>query len=228
MQTVNVKDIKVKTGVTQSGPKAGDPWELIIIIGDDGSEFTTFDKKAKEVGIGGIIELEPVLKSGKVNFSKFSITKKGQAPAPEATSNGESPEKRKSIEQQKAAELAITAYVGLHKVDLPPDVANKVINAFEKALDWCIGNLDKPAAPEKAKPDKPKEASTKAAMESGNFENVGQLITACNQRYGMDRSAVLVAARDINPQVVEPKDITDFDILWAKICTEAYKGKADG
>ena len=104
MQTVNVTDIKVKTGVTKTGAKAGEPWELIIIIGDDGSEFTTFDKKAKEVGIGGVMELEPVLKGGKVNFTKFTITKKGQAPAPSGTSNGgEAPEKRQSIEDQNRA-----------------------------------------------------------------------------------------------------------------------------
>lgn len=104
MQTVNVTDIKVKEGIVKSGPKTGDPWELIIIIGDDGSEFTTFDKKAKEVGIGGVIELEPVIKAGKTNFTKFNIISKGKAAAPTpGPSGGDSPEKQESIENQVRA-----------------------------------------------------------------------------------------------------------------------------
>ncbi len=102
MQTVNVTDIKVKDGVTTEGARAGQKWELVIITGDDGSEFTTFDTKAKEVGVGGVIELEPVLKGGKVNFTKFKIISKGtpvsQASMGARSNGGDSPEKRKSIE----------------------------------------------------------------------------------------------------------------------------------
>jgi len=66
---IKVKDIKVKTGTTSSGKNAGKPWKLIIITGEDGSEFTTFDTGAEEVGVGGVIALEPIIKAGKVNFT---------------------------------------------------------------------------------------------------------------------------------------------------------------
>lgn len=144
MQTVNVTDIKVKTGVTKTGPKAGDPWELVIIIGDDGSEFTTFDKAAKEVGIGGIIELEPVIKAGKTNFTKFTIKKKGQAPAPSAT-NEETPVKGQSIEDQNRAGHITNLWI-----------ADKITNGDElvKKLRTWLNKIDSSEIEKKAETSK--------------------------------------------------------------------------
>ena len=58
MQQVRVKEIKSKTGKIKTGARAGQDYELIIIIAEDGSEFTTFDTGIKEVGTGGLLELE--------------------------------------------------------------------------------------------------------------------------------------------------------------------------
>ena len=150
MQIVNVADIKVKEGITKTGPKAGKPWELIIIIGDDNSEFTTFDKSAKEVGIGGVLELEPVIKAGKTNFTKFTIKKKGQAPAPVATSGGgDSLEKRQSIESQTRAYII----ADLYKAEKLEAGSSQV----KSLLVW----LDKLGSPAK-KPEAPKPEATKS------------------------------------------------------------------
>ena len=204
MQTVNVADIKVKTGTVKSGAKEGEPWELIIIIGDDGSEFTTFDRKAKEVGIGGVIELEPVLKGGKVNFTKFTITKRGQAQAPGPTStgftNGDSPEKRKSIEDQTRAERITELWIAGKLTD--EDIL------VSKLRDW----LEKlGAAVAEKKPESAKATSEKQTTEPGHFENAGQFMAAVQKDFGMNQEAVKTRFG------CAAKDIADLDTAWADL-----------
>ena len=200
MQIVNVTDIKIKTGVTKTGAKAGDPWELIIIVGDDGSEFTTFDKAAKEVGIGGIIELEPVIKAGKTNFTKFTIKKKGQAPAPSVTSE-ETPVKRQSIEDQNRAGHITTLWI-----------AGKIKDEDQlvtKLRAW----LDKLGAPEK-KPA-PEKTGKKGAPTEGNevappLKNVGELFARA-AKFGLSARDVCEAAG-----AGKREDIKDLDVAWVE------------
>ncbi len=142
MQKVKVKDIKVKTGVTKSGQNEGKPWELIIIIGEDGSEFTTFDTGAKEVGIGGVIELNPVIKAGKTNFTEFKILEKGgAAQGPQKSTNGDMTkddwEKKQKIE--RASYEAQTAFKGA--IELA--IADKIISLpfMDAAIAWGLKKL---------------------------------------------------------------------------------------
>lgn len=204
MQIVNVTDIKMKTGVTKTGPKAGDPWELIIIIGDDGSEFTTFDKAAKEVGIGGIIELEPVIKAGKTNFTNFTIKKKGQTPAPSASSAGEeTPVKRQSIEDQNRAGHITTLWIAGKITD--DDSLVKKLRAWLEKLD----TQEKKAASPMAKAE---EKGAKAPSAEGNgvppLKNVGELFARA-AKFGLSTRDVCEAVG-----VGTREDIIDFDEAW--------------
>ncbi len=205
MQTVNVADIKVIDGITKSGPKEGEKWELIIIIGDDGSEFTTFDRKAKEVGIGGVIELEPVLKGGKVNFTKFTITKRGQAQAPGPTStgftNGDSPEKRKSIEDQTRAERITELWIAGKLTD--EDIL------VSKLRDW----LEKLGTAITTKPQAEKVSSS-SSTGAPPLKTVGELFTRAS-KFGLSSRDVCEAVG-----VLKGEDIIDFDEAWVATATK--------
>ena len=206
MQTVNVTDIQVKNGITESGPRAGQKWELIIIVGNDGSEFRSFDTKVKEVGIGGVMEIEPVVKDGRTNIKKFTITKKGQPVAlSEASSNGEPPEKRQSIEDQTRAYII----ADLFKAEKLEAGSSQVVSL----LAW----LDKLGTPESEKkaeaptPKAEKEAAVSTPAEGepwSRLENVGQLFTRA-QSFGL-------SSRDVYESVgvVKPEEIIDLDEAW--------------
>ncbi len=185
MQIVNVTDIKIKTGVTKTGAKAGEPWELIIIVGEDGSEFTTFDKAAKEVGIGGILELEPVIKAGKTNFTKFTIKKKGQAPV--ASTNGGKADmttemwdekqriERDSIESQTRAER-ITELLIAGQVDWNDKLGMKLRTWLEK-LGTSVGDKKAQDTTEDLWPKDPPNAAraAKEAEEAAELRLTGNV-----------------------------------------------------
>lgn len=204
MQIVNVTDIKIKTGVTKTGAKAGDPWELIIIIGDDGSEFTTFDKAAKEVGIGGIIELEPVIKAGKTNFTKFTIKKKGQAPVLSATSTSEeTPVKRQSIEDQNRAGHITNLWIAGKITDDDPLV---------KKLRTWLDKIGTPVAEKKAESGGAKTEKQRQPSADGNgappLKNVGELFARA-AKFGISPRDVCEAVG-----VGKREEIIDFDEAW--------------
>lgn len=202
MQIVNVTDIKIKTGITRTGAKAGDPWELIIIIGDDGSEFTTFDKAAKEVGIGGIIELEPVIKAGKTNFTKFTIKKKGQAPAPSATSSSEeTPIKRQSIEDQNRAGHITNLWIA-GKIKDDDSLVKKLRTWLEK-----LGTQEKKAESGGAKTEE-ETAKQPSAPTAPPLKNVGELFARA-AKFGLSPRDVCEAAG-----IGKREDIQDFDAAW--------------
>jgi len=81
MQRVTVANIKTKTGTGGRGP-----WTLVILTGDDGAEFTSFDKALENLSKGTIIELEPEIttKDGKtkVNIKEWKLISEGTPPAP--------------------------------------------------------------------------------------------------------------------------------------------------
>ncbi len=159
MQTITVKDIRVKTGITKSGQNEGKPWELVIIIGQDGSEFTTFDTAVKDVGIGGVLEAEVEVKNGKTNIKSFRILTKGTASAPVAA--GPAPQangfpdmsKEDWAEKQRierASFEAQTAFKGLMEVagqiisggGDPVQTASPLFNEnYTLAMAWAKGKI---------------------------------------------------------------------------------------
>ncbi len=183
MQIVNVADIKVKEGVTAEGTRAGQKWQLVIITGDDGSEFTTFDIKAKEVGIGGVIELEPVIKNGKTNFTKFTIKKKGVAPVPAATIGGDdSPVKRNSIENQSRAERITELWIAGKIAD-----DDSLVTKLRAWLDQLGSAKAEPKAELVTNPKEQPKTETKIPE---TFKNVGEFLTAMKQK-GLSRTEVV-------------------------------------
>ncbi len=192
---VTVKDIKVKEGTTKAGANAGKLWKLIILTGQDGSEFTTFDASAQEVGIGGVIELEPVIKAGKINFTEFKIIQKGSFQT--APGNGKTDSMTPELwEEKDKRELwsreANACFMGL------PDLINcqptdeKGKQARNSALDYAVAHFNgqsvvkqasKPSEvpkPEATKPaSKPAKSTAEVTEEDLSgivFENAGALL----------------------------------------------------
>ncbi len=64
---ITIKSVRsVKTGTNKKGE-----WELIAVVSQKGTEYTTFDKKVKHLGEGSVIEIgEPEEKDGKFSFAK--------------------------------------------------------------------------------------------------------------------------------------------------------------
>jgi hypothetical protein len=73
---IEVKSAQVvKTGTSKKGP-----WELIRVVTPNGTEYTTFDKKAKHQGPGAIIDIGlPKIEKGKISFEEIvKVVKEGQ------------------------------------------------------------------------------------------------------------------------------------------------------
>lgn len=129
----------VKTGANKNGE-----WELIRVTSQDNTEYTTFDKKAKHLTNGSVIEFEPIIKEGKLSFKVFKLISEGQVstPSPGAKSNGMTPEawaekdrlERFSIESQ----VAFKGIIALGIVEKPSE---KLRIAHDLALDWAIDHL---------------------------------------------------------------------------------------
>ena len=94
MQKVKIGSVRTKSGEGGDGKK---PWTLVIVTGDDGSEFTSFDRKLEALGPGSVIEIDPeiVNKNGKtkVNIKDYKVISEvaaaqGPGPAPGPTGGG--------------------------------------------------------------------------------------------------------------------------------------------
>jgi len=100
---ITIKSVKVGA----SGTNDKGDWELIVVTADDGSEFTTFDKSAKHINPGSVIEFEPKVKNNKTGFTKFTVISQGSVPPPTEVKRESST--NQSIEAQ-------TAYKGLIEI----------------------------------------------------------------------------------------------------------------
>ena len=211
MQRITVEEIRVVT----SKPGAEKKWELVALVAD-GTEFTTFDLAIKEVGIGGVVEFEPVFKDGKINIKKgWTIISKGQAPAPSSTFNGgDSLEKRKSIEDQTRAQRITELWIA--------GMIARDDNLVTKLRTW-LNQLGSPmkAEPVKAEPatSAPKEQPKTETKTPETFKNVGEFLTSMKQK-GLSRTEVV-------NELIRLKMITDEADLPKLNLDEAWEALGD-
>ena len=159
---ITVKDSKVvKTGTNKSGE-----WELIRVISEDNTEYTTFDKKVKSLPNGSVIEFEPIIKEGKLSFKDFKVI--SEAPA---KSNGDQMSKedwadkqrveRTSIENQVRAKLIVEL-----RITGAIDDKSKL---YQKCLEW-LDKLD--VQPKTKKPQDDKRTDTSAVVKQATEEEL--------------------------------------------------------
>ncbi len=159
MQKVTVANVRTKSG---EGGKGGS-WTLVIVTGEDGAEFTSFDKGLAELGKGAVIELEPevVTKNGKtkVNIKEWKLISAGAPPTTEQEQTGgpggggrgkdreviELEEQgrryrqnidRISIERQSVYNGVIAIIPHYHEIKLQPDAATELNGLIVEALKW--------------------------------------------------------------------------------------------
>src|SRR3990172_3227879 len=126
----------VKTGTGSKGD-----WELIRVTTEDGTEFTTFDKKAKHLTAGAIIDIgNPKTKEGKLSFDKVvNVVREGAVQTTIQPANGDTMEKRASIETQCAVKAVLAFHATIVAAGLAAD--DHVIKTIERAWIWCDSRI---------------------------------------------------------------------------------------
>ena len=231
MQQVRVKDITVKAGKVKSGARMGEDYELIIIIGSDGSEFTTFDKGIKEVGIGGLLELDAVIKNNKTNITSFNIIEKGSAvPAPTPPGqpgNGMTPDawaEKDRLERRARASnicfMGIMQLASTPNLNVNPKYLEKFERAVEFAMDYAIAHLQ-PKATVEAKPEVEDqgEKDWQKIIDDGKVLTPEGFTKRCKEAGipWLDVKAIL--------GVNNVKEIANYAQAWATVKEEADKQK---
>ncbi len=164
---ITVKSAKVgKTGTNKNGA-----WELIVVTSEDGTDYTTFHKSAKNLAPGTVIDIgEPVIKEGKISFKEYTVV--SAPPNGGQTTSGMTPEmwadkdkrERWSIESQVAFKGIVELAKGLALNDKSPLPNSKLHEAYNAALDWALAHFKstqqttpKPAQAATTKTTTPKE-----------------------------------------------------------------------
>jgi len=215
---ITVKSAKVgKTGTSDKGD-----WELIVIKAEDGTDYTTFHKSAKNLTPGTVIDIgEPTIKNGKCSFKEFNVISQG-SPATSTSANGKNgmtPEdwaKKDRIE--RASYEAQTAFKGViellvAKVILPEGEIAK------SALDWAAKKLI-PGVPEQVArmpglvKDPPTETDKEFEKlgEEPTFKNVGEFLTRVTKELGINRVEVLTRL-----SINDVKEIDSLEEAWATL-----------
>uniref|UniRef100_A0A6M3IVD3 Uncharacterized protein n=1 Tax=viral metagenome TaxID=1070528 RepID=A0A6M3IVD3_9ZZZZ len=180
---ITVKSAKVlKSGTSKSGE-----WELIGLTSEDGTNYTTFHKNAKNLTAGTIIDIgEPEIKEGKISFKEYKVVSEAPAPAGNGKSDshqGMTPAdwaekdrvQRLSIESQVAFKGIMEAFSA---GQLKPDS-----QYVKTALDWAMAHFKTSQSTTKPLPAVTKSKSDKVDADSSSlvFNNAGELKTACNK-----------------------------------------------
>lgn len=227
---ITVLESKIgKTGKNDKGE-----WELIVVKAEgSGIDYTTFDKKAK-VSPGTTLEIgEPDVKDGKHSFKKCDIISAAPELAP-SFSNGKEYKKdldgmkaeytyKAGIEKIRNASIeAQTAFNGAISLinkghSFTDEQYNQIKGLVEKAIAWGEAHLSPTDLEEQLEKmsnlgslERPQQEPGKAGERS--FKNVGELLTACLDEYGMSREVVMAECG-----VKIPSDIKDLNAAWQTI-----------
>lgn len=157
---ITVADLKTKTGEGKKGP-----WTLVIIKGEDGAEFTSFDKSLSDLTIGSVIEFEPEISvqdgKTKLNIKEWKLISKAERPVLEVKT-GDQMSKEEWAERNKIERASIEAQTAVKALLSMPGLGVTIpmeMPAVVNALDWCIAKIvaTMPAkpAPETKQPVKP-------------------------------------------------------------------------
>lgn len=186
---VNVKSVKVlKSGTNKNGE-----WELVGVTSEDGTNYTTFHKSAKNLTAGSVIEFEPEIKEGKISFKEYKVVSEAPAPASPSPANGK-PDSHQGMTPEMWAEKdrlerwsieSQTAFKGImefaSKHETPNHISGKFGDVFDAALDWAMAHFKTPQPTTKPSPPPTKSKSDAVPddLSAMVFNNAGELKTAC-------------------------------------------------
>lgn len=183
MQKVRVTDVKVEAG------KTGDRnWEKITITGEDGTQFTTFDTKAKGLQ-GALIELEPIVKGKYVNFEKWNVLEKPPIPIPIPESDPATARLQIQADFKIAALQVAGRLAAAGKID-----EEEITTCADQIYAWLAGRTKietQKAKAEEQTSEKAWEALGGEDRDPDSIKTKGDLFTACLADFNMQRSEVI-------------------------------------
>ena len=203
MQETKFTVKSVKVGATGKS-KHGD-WELIVVTTEDGTDYTTFDTKAKTIPPGSVIEINDItIKEGKISFKEFNIISSPTEPAPLPSLNGAEPttneqwaEKQRieriSIEGQSAIkQLVIALGTNVFEDRDVKELQDLLKRAFTTKINTFIGQ---PVAQIKGDKTAKTSSTTKPLAMTGDvanlvFANPGEFYAACHKHFNLNTSKV--------------------------------------
>jgi len=202
-----VQSTRVKDGKTDDDRA----WVNTLIDTVEGKKFTTFETSAQYLGPGDVIDVtesERGTGNKRDKILKYKKVEGGQTSAPGASQSyngGDSPEKRKSIEDQTRAERITELWIA-GKIEAKDLLVSKLRTWLEKLENTA----PEPAENSIKKPEP--SSSTEEAIKSGHFENLGQFLAACYQERNFNRTDVMTYL-----SVGKPEEIRDLDAAFKEI-----------
>ncbi len=147
---ITVKEAKViSTGTNKNGD-----WELVKVTSEDGTEYTTFDKKAKHLVLGAVVDIGDVtLKEGnKRSFKEYTVKSVPATPASPVDSGDQMNKEdwakkqrieRESIESQVAVKCVFSLITAIMESDKKVVEINEDLKRIApKALAWCEAKIE--------------------------------------------------------------------------------------
>lgn len=205
MQKVTINNVKTKSGKNQKGE-----WELVIITGEDGAEFTSFDKKLKDLQTGDVIEIEPEIttKDGKtkINIKEYKLVSQANKVV-SLSSNGKPQDQTKEY-RMSCLELSC-------KIAGEEDNSDVILNRAEKFYRWVnSGDLQPAPHPVKAPPVQKTTNSEPGSAENGKriFKSIGDFLSACWNEKQLNKTAVLLTLG-----VTDIGEVSDFTDAWSML-----------
>jgi hypothetical protein len=199
----------VKTGTN----KAGD-WELIKVTSEDGTGYATFDKKAKHLGTGAVIDIGEVdIKDGKISFKEVvSVVKDGTSPALTNGYGQDSPEKRRSIETQCAVKVVMEYYTQMCVAE--KDVDGRLIDLVDRALVWCGTRIPHLSllSDTKSPKEQPADTEPSSAQPGEDFKNAGDFWKQALDKWGKAQSDLIAIL-----ELTRASDVKDFRKAWEEL-----------
>lgn len=191
---ITVKSTKaLKSGTNKNGE-----WELIGVTSEDGTNYTTFHKGAKNLSPGAVIEFEPEIKEGKVSFKEYKVISEG-TPAPV---NGKPDmtkedwaEKDRADRWSKECNTCFMGIMDLAKVgsNFTEEQWIKLKPVYDAALDWADRHfkattvkVSGSAGTATARKPEDKTNDPHALI----FQNAGEFYSACLKYYKLNKTQV--------------------------------------
>lgn len=203
-----VKEIKPSTGDNKP----------TIVITEDGSRLSGFQDGLKSLTPGTKFKAETKIEKGYINISKYEVI--GDIKPLSNGYDGDSLEKRASIETQNAITNIMKAYVAMWNGPSANQPSIRLADLWERALDWCDSKIplsrqkvDITAFGDKERKQYDTGSGKEEVILGPPFENAGDFWTKASKKFGKPQSD-LVAALEIRTA----KDLTNFDLAWDTLC----------
>jgi hypothetical protein len=206
--------------------EGGNPF--YVVFGKNGEEMTSFDSAVMEFGSGTVLNVEPKISGKHINIMKFEVVKKTDASThsqvvdrPSSYSNGDSPEKQKSIENQSRSDRITELLISGKLVELPSYEKHiKNLDAWLLRLGNCNNVPEPPAVTSSSASTPVTKSSPGIPASKSRFATAGEFMAAVSKNWGKYSDDVVVTLG-----IKSAGEVKDFDASWLELELKWGKGK---